>query len=426
MYAKSLHIYDFKCYGKAVLRLQYPGRTGKGVSALKNVNLILGDNGGGKSSILRALAIAALAPALLDSGFVPYRLVRRPALGQAPVKECLLKIEAVATGEDYSPAAPRSRKLELLARLEPRGPKGSQDRLHLDSTPDSPIARLLEDDTSPAFFMVGYGATRRVETDDYSPSSARRSRGLRYQRLAGLFEDQVALRPLQPWLGKLQSRNPQRFNRVINLLNSVLPGNVCFTGEQDEEDEQYLFLFDGVPTPFTSLSDGYKAFIGWVTDLLGHLCDVTPEGKAIDEIPGIVLVDEIDLHLHPEWQRGVVPCLAAAFPQLQFVFTSHSPLVASTVKRENVFITDTAPGGTATVRQLEEHVYGRSMEQLLLSSYFGMQTTRPEAFQADGEQLFRKAAEGDANAALDFLAQLTQAAPLPSDPDERKGGKRQE
>nr|WP_314877777.1 AAA family ATPase [uncultured Pseudomonas sp.] len=424
MYTKALHLYDFKCYGKAVLRLQYPGRTGKGISSLNNVNLVLGDNGGGKSSILRALAIAVLAPALLESGFVPYRLVRRGNTEDAPVKESLLKIEAVATADEYFPSTAR-KKLQLMARLEPRGNRSSQDRLHLDSTPDSPIAKLLEDDYSPAFFLVGYGATRRVETGDYSPSSARRSRGLRYLRVAGLFEDQVALRPLQLWLPRLQKRNPQRFDQVVVLINRVLPDNVRFTGEQDEEDEQYTFLFDNIATPFSSLSDGYKAFVGWIGDLLGHLCDVATDNTPIDAIPGMVLVDEIDLHLHPQWQRNVVPSLAAAFPKLQFVLTSHSPLVASTVKRENVFITDTAHDGTATILQIEENVYGRSMEQLLLSSYFGMQSTRPEAFQAEGEQLFRKAAEGDAVAALDFLERLTHAAPLTHGAVTNKGGKLQ-
>lgn len=412
MYAKSLHIYDFKCYGKAVLDLQYPSRVGKSVPELKNVNLILGDNGGGKSSVLRALAIATLAPALLESGFVPYRLVRRAKPDAPSVAQCLLKIEAVITRDEAFPES-RRKKLELLARLETRG-KGSLDRLHLESTPDSPISRLLEDDYSPAFFVVGYGATRRVETGDYSASSARRSRGLRYQRIAGLFEDQLTLRPLHLWLSRLQHRGPQRFKSVIELLNRVLPGNIRLTGERDDEDEQYLFLFDGTPTPFTALSDGYKAFIGWVSDLLSHLCDVTPENRRIDEVPGMVLVDEIDLHLHPEWQRSVVPTLATTFPQLQFVFTSHSPLVASTVKRENIFITDTADDGTATIKQLEEHVFGKSMEQLLLSAYFGLQTTRPDAFKAEDEQLFEKAANGDTTAALDFLARLTHPAPLPA------------
>jgi AAA15 family ATPase/GTPase len=82
LYAKSIHIYGFKCFGKAELALQYSGRSSGSVSESENINLILGDNGGGKSSVLRALAIAVLAPALLESGFVPYRLVRRPKPAQ--------------------------------------------------------------------------------------------------------------------------------------------------------------------------------------------------------------------------------------------------------------------------------------------------------------------------------------------------------
>lgn len=154
--------------------------------------------------MLRALAIATLAPALLESGFVPYRLVRRAKPDAPSVAQCLLKIEALITRVEAFPGS-RRKKLELLARLETRG-KGSLDRLHLESTPDSPISRLLEDDYSPAFFVVGYGATRRVETGNYSASSARRSRGLRYQRIAGLFEDQLTLRPLHLWLSRLQHR----------------------------------------------------------------------------------------------------------------------------------------------------------------------------------------------------------------------------
>ncbi|MDE1164035.1 MAG: AAA family ATPase [Pseudomonas sp.] len=405
MYAKSLHIYDFKCYGKAVLALQYPGREAAGQPDLANVNLILGDNGGGKSSVLRALAIATLAPALLDSGFVPYRLVRRSAAGQPPVQEALLKIQAVVQDNEVFPKPSRRTRLELLARLDRLGP--SRDRLHLDGTPDSPIAKLLADDHSPAFFVVGYGATRRVETDDYSPGSHRRSRGLRYQRIASLFEDHVSLRPLQSWLLRLQSRDPSRFAQALEQFNRVLPENIRFNGELDAETEQYLFDFEGVPTPFTSLSDGYKAFIGWLGDLIGHLCDVAPANVAIDQISGIVLVDEIDLHLHPEWQRRVIPNLSAAFARLQFVFTSHSPLVASTVRRENVFITARAEDGSATIKQLEENVYARSLEQLLLSSYFGLQSTRPESFQAQAQDLFQRAAVGDSAAALQYLERLT-------------------
>lgn len=408
MYAQSLSIYEFKCFQKAKLELQYPGRKSKGASEIANINLVLGDNGGGKSSVLRGLAIAVLAPALLRSGFVPYRLVRRQAPGTPAVEECLLKV--IGQADRHEQRAGLKGSIELLARLV-TPPRGNLDKLSLDRTPDSPIAPLLDDDYSAAFFVVGYGATRRVETSDFSEGSARRSRGLRYQRIAGLFEDHVALRPLNTWLTKLQ-RDPKRFGEAVALLNAVLPHGVRFSGEFLPEDEQYLFEFEGTPTPFTALSDGYKAFIGWVGDLIGHLADVATDKIKLNEITGIVLVDEIDLHLHPAWQREVAPRLSAAFPCLQFVFSSHSPLVASSVKRENIFVTDRAENGTAAISQIDEHVYGQSVEHVLLSSYFGLTTTRPEKFQRAAEGLFKRAAEGDPSAALEFLERVaTPTAP---------------
>lgn len=404
MYVTALSIQDFKCFGRAKLSLQYPGRRSQGASEIANVNVILGDNGGGKSSVLRALAIAALAPVLLGSGFVPLRLVRR-GRDAAPVEESLIKAAAVLQPLDRlgAPDLPRGR-MELLAKLESSG-KGSRDRLQ--SQTDIMIDRVLEDDYSPAFFVVGYGATRRVEISDYSESSARRSRGLRYGRVAGLFEDHVALRPLQTWYAKL---SPERAAEVIELLNLSLPLEMRFIGDVDPHDGQYQFEFDGRITPLSALSDGYKAFVGWLGDLLGHLADVAPQRTRLTEVPGLVLVDEIDLHLHPQWQLSVVPTLARVFPKLQFVFSSHSPLVVNTVRRENVFVTGKASDGTATIHQLDEYVHGRNIEQLLLSSYFGLTTTKPESFQAQSEALFRQAASGDSQAALNYLQTLIAPA----------------
>jgi hypothetical protein len=419
VYAKTLEISNFKVFGKARLKLQYPGRRGTGLPKLRNVNLILGDNGGGKSSVLRALAIAVLAPALMATGFVAYRLVRRSRPGLKQPELATVSVTGSLGKGELAQAAANSAKsdaIELGARIRLRG-NGSLDKLMPDILGSSPLSGLLDDESSAAFFVAGYGATRRVETGDYSPSSALKSRGPRYQRIASLFEDHLALRPLHAWLPRLQGRAPQLHDQVVALINAVLPRNIRFIGQMTTPDDQYLFDFDGNPTPFNALSDGYKAFVGWVSDLLGQIADVaSPDGRLAD-LPGIVLVDEIDLHLHPAWQREVVPRLAAAFPSLQFVFTSHSPLVASTVERENVFVTDTASDGTATIKQLEEKVFGRSTEQLLLSSYFGLETTRPAAFQDQARTLFREAAEGNSDAALSYLKMLTGSAVHTSDGD---------
>lgn len=400
MYIKTLNIYDFRCFEKAVLELQYPGRISEPVSEVPNVNLLLGNNGGGKSSILRALSIAALAPILKDSGFIAYHLVRRPGAGAALLKAKVLLDER----EQHTERFPR--EMELLARIE-RHSKGSIDSLITERTPASPLLKHLYDDRSPLFFVVGYGATRRVETGDFSEGSARKSRGQRYQRVASLFEDHVTLRPLQAWLPRLLGT--PRYAEIVDLLNRALPPEVRFTGGFDPDERQFEFLFNDREMPFAALSDGYRAFIGWLGDLLGNLSDVTPVKARLNSISGLVLVDEIDLHLHPAWQRSVVPAISKAFPKLQFVLTSHSPIVTGTLYRQNVYVTDSDPDlpGIATIKQIRETVHGQSAEQLLLSSYFGMDSTRSEEFQSEAGRLFERAAAGEATAAISYLESLT-------------------
>ena len=409
MYAASLHIENFKCFGQVSASFQYPCRSTQIRPVLDNVNLILGDNGGGKTSILRAIAIAVSGQTLSEAGFVAWRLVRRPKLTTEPIEDAQLKVEMQTGASGFGWIQPQIEGgFELAVRLQAKSPiaNDSIDRLSdMNSTLDAVIKMRFE--ASPSFpFIVGYGATRRLETGDYSESSARRSRGQRYARVASLFEDHLALRPMQTWANKIRTKDPQTYAYALQKINQVLPANLRFTGDFEDGDGQALFMFEGMLTPLMALSDGYKSFIGWVADLIGQLLEFADNKAPIDEVPGIVLLDEIDLHLHPSWQRNVVPSLARAFPHLQFFFTSHSPLVAATVQHENVFITDTAPDGTATLKQVEEHVYGRGMEELLLSSYFGLNSTRPEAFQNEARALFVKAANGDSSAALAYLQTL--------------------
>jgi hypothetical protein len=90
-------------------------------------------------------------------------------------------------------------------------------------------------------------------------------------------------------------------------------------------------------------------------------------------------------------------------------------LIANALRKENIFLTATAEDGTATIKQIEESVHGRGADQLLLSSYFGLQSTLPPSLEATSKTLFAKAAEGDSKAALAFIEQLS--APPQSTPE---------
>jgi hypothetical protein len=126
---------------------------------------------------------------------------------------------------------------------------------------------------------------------------------------------------------------------------------------------------------------------------------------------GVVLVDEIDLHLHPEWQRRVIPLLAKTFPNIQFIFTTHSPIVVGSVEWSNIHVLSV--DGPI---QMSEAVSGLSAEQILLSPYFGLETTRSDRKLEELAALESKAQKavspaepaGDAfAAAMDYMRSLT-------------------
>jgi predicted ATP-binding protein involved in virulence len=93
---------------------------------------------------------------------------------------------------------------------------------------------------------------------------------------------------------------------------------------------------------FRQLSDGYRNIIGMVADIAYRCIKLNPHlgEDAVRNTPGIVLVDELDLHLHPNWQRRIVDDLKKAFPNIQFVATTHSPFIVQALKSEELVILD--------------------------------------------------------------------------------------
>jgi hypothetical protein len=116
--------------------------------------------------------------------------------------------------------------------------------------------------TSPAFLTVGYGATRRVDTEPNAATPAQRQREVprRQQRIQSLFTEGYTLVPLGLWLPKLKTENPGRFKQVFNRINEVLPKGIELTERTDNADE-YLFLNGGALVPFAALSDGCRSFL---------------------------------------------------------------------------------------------------------------------------------------------------------------------
>ena len=253
-----------------------------------------------------------------------------------------------------------------------------------------------------AFFILGYGATRRVESIDHMNSQTSKRRGLRYHRVAGLFEEYINLFPMGAWIPELKKSSKARYDEVDSLLSRVLPDDTTFLGRFEENEP--LFKHRGLTLPFGALSDGYRSFIGLVADILYHLKNACPKSHGLADLAGCVIIDDVDLNLHPSWQRIVVTTLATAFPRLQFILTSHSPIVAGTLHAMNVRVVE-----DKSVMQLTESIHGLSPDQILISSYFNLSSTRSPAAEKRLAKLSEEVAQhGDPTKAIAFLKQLSK------------------
>jgi hypothetical protein len=136
-----------------------------------------------------------------------------------------------------------------------------------------------------------------------------------------------------------------------------------------------------VRIPLRDLSDGYASLLAMMGHLLHHTLALTGWKADSLTVAGVVLIDELDLRLHPSWQRRVSRDLGDAFPNIQFIATSHSPMVAGGVPEESILVLRGGGEAGVTVSSDVQSVHGWRADQILTSDLFGLPTTR--AFVAE-------------------------------------------
>lgn len=160
------------------------------------------------------------------------------------------------------------------------------------------------------------------------------------------------------------------------------------------------------------LSDGEKCMMALIGDLARRMAisNLALENPLHGQ--GVVMIDEVDLHLHPQWQRMVVPKLLEAFPNCQFMISTHSPHVVTHVHPENVHLLDLINGKIEYSRP--QATYGKTVERVL-EDLMGLNTTRPENINKKIITMFDLISQGDVDQAKKILAELQ--AEIGDDPE---------
>ena len=133
------------------------------------------------------------------------------------------------------------------------------------------------------------------------------------------------------------------------------------------------------------LSDGEKCMIALIGDLARRFSIANPTLDNPLAGVGIVMIDEIDLHLHPKWQRLVVPKLLEVFPNCQFIVSTHSPHVITHVQPDSVYLLEQTPQGIRAEQPRES--FGKNVDRVL-EDLMGLATTRPDEVESGLREIF--------------------------------------
>ena len=393
IYFNSIELENVRCFGQRQ-RLDLSDESGKPVQW----TLILGDNGVGKTTLLQCLAWMrpVLTPLKInyEENGVPYELVPdlfiEPALSgeDNSTLDSLVRIGGdvsvsikaeLSVGEKFGEEGTES--VDIPDVITVAKMKGRNGRLEAN-TPV--IGSPPEDEDSIAnLAMFAYGAARR-------PGTVKFERSMRSDALASLFQSSAELYDAEEILLRLDHRavksgdqqDIERLHRVKQILATILPdidrteniqilGPAVFGSSSEPSGVRFQTPYGLVP--LSALSLGYQTTLTWIGDLALRLFEHYPESPDPLSEPGIVLIDNIDLHLHPRWQRRVMEYLTACFPAVQFIATAHSPLIAQAAENASLAVLREEDGQVVIKRHLQSVNTWRA-DQILASDLFDIPT----------------------------------------------------
>jgi hypothetical protein len=357
--------------------------------SLAGWTVLAGRNGSGKSTLLQALALVLAGPR--STGFIP-SLADWMTSG-ATSAEVVADL-AVGDAESLFGGEPRvwmrfarpetTARDHDLAEPEFRG-------VGVDSLAEGHQAEAVRL-AAPGVFYAGYGPFRHLGHGAARPWQSRVSAIA--QQVASLFDENMPLADAVDWLVEQHLLNLERKSGAGRLLKTVttllsdglLPDD--YEVRRVDSDGLWVRNADG-EFPLREMSDGYRAVTALVVDIVRQMSRTYPDlrlrrrkGTLTLPYPGVILIDEIDAHLHVSWQQKIGIWLKKHFPEIQFIVTTHSPYVCQSADPGGLILLP-RPGERRPPQIVDQDLYQRvvfgSGDDAVLSELFGVETPYSEA-----------------------------------------------
>ena len=322
-------------------------------------NIFLGDNGVGKSSVLKAIALAlagksvqGYADRFIKFGKSVGRIVLELTDGATLVTE-LYRTSAEAEIKVLSQRELLGAEQWLAIGFPPLRQVGWALPITLESKPRTPY-------TTPKDLVP-------LVTGDFDP------------RMTDLKQSILHYDTLS------KEEGGERYRKLLDdffdVLDQVTPGVKLQRGHISQRTYEIFVETDDGEVPLAAVSQGTQSLMGWIGLLLERLYEVYDNMDNPREGSGLVLIDEIDAHMHPLWQQTIVHNLAKFFPEVQFIATTHSPMIVGGMNVKQVIrFTRDSRRRVVQLPVEEDMVLGRA-DQLLTSSLFGLETTMDKTTQ---------------------------------------------
>ncbi|MDP8240963.1 MAG: ATP-binding protein [Candidatus Hatepunaea meridiana] len=373
MWVDELRLENIKCFKALSLKLTQRGEPYKWIT-------MLGENGVGKSTAIQALGLLMAGPdgakqllprpeGWLREETEPGKITVRLHRGKNDPG-----IDRVPKSFGYTFFLTGNKKLSIRNKeySEPTIQESSNSRLIW-------LRKNAFSSESKGWFAVGYGAFRRLTRSSQIiiPSLEQQAR---YTNFITQYNEDQPLSAFERWLVYLEFRivkdndhDAKRYKELgIAAINKVLPDGVEFDSINSEA--RILFRIGNQKVPTIALSDGYRSILALSGDLIWRLIQAFPESDDPLKEEGVVLIDELDIHLHPTWQRDISFWLREQFPNLQFFVATHSPLIAAGAGEDALTLKFDLIEGEAKVKEVK-NVYAMNIDRILQSEAFSLVST---------------------------------------------------